>query len=56
MVGTPFRMTLRGGRPFWMSGSGRVALPELGKDLRKFRRPARRSEIGRDILPNDPEW
>ena len=56
MVGSPSWMTLRGGRPFWMSGWGRVALPELGKALRKFRRPARRSGIGLDILPDDPEW
>ena len=28
MVGTPSRMSLRGGRPLWMSGSCRVALPD----------------------------
>ena len=29
MVGTPSRMSLRGGRPFRMSGSCRVALPDV---------------------------
>ena len=33
MVGTPSRMSLRGGRPFWMSGSYRVALPDVRKAL-----------------------
>ena len=33
MVGTPSRMSLRSGRPFWMSGSCRVARSDVWKAL-----------------------
>ena len=70
MVGTSYRMSLRGGRLFRMSGSCRVAIPDVREALpilwkwsgdhlrcpREDERLTRISGSGREALPDTREW
>ena len=69
-VGTPSQMSLKGGRPFRMSGSCRVSLSDVREDLPVVREwsggspgcsrvvgwPSRMSLSSQEALPNVWEW